>query len=397
MAIKFELDNLIYVCLSFLCDKTSPTNLIDILSCLYELINTGNLCFTGLQFNGTSGSSGGQPVSQQSSQPASENNKNKANNLQPFGASPNGRLSPYPERYSPIPGGGRISPYYDGKHSGDCKPLSPQSSQLSSSPSDNIVPQQPGNYNGNCNAILNRLFFKCFTILDANAEFILKSDYVNKIDHSLLIDILSRDTLKIESELTTFDLVRRWSSQACLKTRKNLVSENKRLLAGKALYLVRYLTMSKEEFLEGPYVSDLLISEEKLVLLNAIHNDCVDQEAYLYDEASSDLLISENGTINLDDFDHRSSQTLNHDLQWLLSETKMNVKRKYSRPTCLVAPNRINLSNNHALLDELNNDSNNNSKQYGNNNSGTIKKKTRSKKLLNGIGDFIICFIQLLD
>ena len=117
----------------------------------------------------------------------------------------------------------------------------------------------------------------------------------------------------------------------------------------------------------------------------------------MYDEASSDLLISENGTINLDDFDHRSSQTLNHDLQWLLSETKMNVKRKYSRPTCLVAPNRINLSNNHALLDELNNDGNNNSKQYGNNNSGTIKKKTRSKKLLNGIGDFIICFIQLLD
>lgn len=396
MAIKFELDNLIYVCLSFLSDKTSPTNLIDILSCLYELINTGNLCFTGLQFNSNTSSSPSSSSSncQQTSQQTCDNNKNKSNNLQPFGGnSPNtGRLSPYPERYSPIPGGGRISPYFNG----DTKTISQQNSQLSSSPSDNIVPQQPGNYNGTCNAILNRLFFKCFTILDANAEFILNSDYVNKIDHSLLIDILSRDTLKIESELTTFNLVKRWSSQACLKTRKSLISENKRLLAGKALYLVRYLTMTKEEFLEGPYVSDLLISEEKLVLLNAIHNGCVDQEHYLYDEQTSErLLISENGTINLDDFDLKSSATLNHDLQWLLSETKMNVKRKYSRPTCLVAPNRINLSNNHALLDELNNDNNNNSKQYGN--SGTIKKKSRPKKLLNGIGDFIICFIQLLD
>ena len=180
----------------------------------------------------------------------------------------------------------------------------------------------------------------------------------------------------------------------------NFKGENKRLLAGKALYLVRYLTMSKDEFLEGPYVSDLLIGEEKLVLLNAIHNGCIDQEHFMYDEQTADqILISENGTINLDDFDLKQTQTLNHDLQWLLSETKMNVKRKYSRPTCLVAPNRINLSNNHTLLDELNNDKNNNSQQFGINSSGngTIKKKSKHKKLLNGIGDFIICFIQLLD
>lgn len=115
------------------------------------------------------------------------------------------------------------------------------------------------------------------------------------------------------------------------------------------------------------------------------------------DENETQFRFNENGTINLDDFDLKS-QTLNHDLQWLLTETKMNVKRKYSRPTCLVAPNRINLSNNHTLLDELNNDKNNNSQQYGGNSgNGTIKKKSRPKKLLNGIGDFIICFIQLLD
>ena len=261
VAIKFELDNLIYVCLTFLYDKTSPTNLIDILSCLYELINSGNLCFTGLQFNNSNNSSNSQSSS---TAPPENNGKIQSNNLQPFAGSSNngGHLSPYPERYSPIPGGGRISPYFDG--SKDSKPIANQHSPLSSSPSDNIVPQQPGNYNGNCNAILNKLFFKCFTILDANAELILNSDYVNKIDHSLLVDILSRDTLKINSELVTFNLVKRWASQACLKNRKILNSENKRALAGKALYLVRYLTMSETEFLTGPYVSDdLLIREEK--------------------------------------------------------------------------------------------------------------------------------------
>jgi hypothetical protein len=205
------------VCLTFLNDKTSPTNLIDILSCLYELINTGNLCFTGLQFNATTNN---QSNSQNNQSQTNNEDQNKVNNLQPFGGSPNGgRLSPYPERYSPIPGG-RISPYFDG----NSKTINNQNSLLSSSPSDNIVPQQPGNYNGNCNVILNKLFFKCFTTLDANAEFILNSDYVNKIDHSLLIDILSRDSLKINSELTTFNLVKRWANQACLKTRKSLVS-----------------------------------------------------------------------------------------------------------------------------------------------------------------------------
>lgn len=156
--------------------------------------------------------------------------------------------------------------------------------------------------------------------------------------------------------------------------------------------------MSEQEFLYGgPYLSDLLISEEKSVLLNAINTKCVDQESYLFDAQDSENLFSENGRVNLDEVDLKEKQTLNHDLQWLLSETKMNVKRKYSRPTCLVAPNRINInSNNHQLLDELNNDKNNN-QQYGNHNQGTIKKKSRPKKLLNGIGDFIICFIQLLD
>jgi len=405
VAIKFELDNLIYVCLTFLYDKTSPTNLIDILSCLYELINSGNLCFTGLQFNNSTNSSNSQSNSPSSSsssnqqQEISSKIKSSSNNLQPFGANTNnGRLSPYPERYSPIPGGGRISPYFDG--SKDSKVMNNQTTALSSSPSDNIVPQQPGNYNGNCNAILNKLFFKCFTILDAHAELILSSDYVNKIDHSLLIDILSRDTLKINCELTTFNLVKRWSSQACLKTRQILSSENKRALAGKALYLVRYLTMSETDFLQGPYVSDLLISEEKEVLYNAIRTGYVNQgddQMYMYDEQESEFRFNENGTINLDDFDLKS-HSQNRNLQWLLTETKMNVKRKYSRPTCLVAPNRINLSNNHTLLEELSNDKNNNSQQYGNSSAnGTIKKKSRPKKLLNGIGDFIICFIQLLD
>ena len=48
---------------------------------------------------------------------------------------------------------------------------------------------------------------------------------MNKIEHSLLIDILSRDTLKIDSELTVFNLVKRWANQACLKTRKSLLSK----------------------------------------------------------------------------------------------------------------------------------------------------------------------------
>jgi hypothetical protein len=537
VAIKFELDSLIYVCLSFLYEKTSTDNLLDILSCLYELINTGSLCFTGLsgQSSETSSTAGSAthllnqphspppgyslrpptPPSSSSSSSLSSSSGNTSGplaaltaslplHLQPppalaaalqqlheqrlyaqqspcssprqppqyascasissnastiplgdaptiigpasaapfASASVNGvrpynyteslsidsnavaaanllaPLSPYPERCSPIPGGGRISPYFNGDQSTISQPAAPQQ--------DNITPQQPANSNGHCNRILNRLFFRCFCVLDANAEKILEDPRLALAEHSLLVDVLARDTLRVHHESACFQLLERWCSQQCMRTRRPLLAEHKRALAGRAVYLVRYLAMSADQFIKGPYLSDLLDNDEKDALLAAIHRRERAATASYADQSPPPSPGSR-------EFHHSATIALtehDHPLPALLQAAGMHRPRRYVKPTCLVAPNRINLNvNNHPLLDELSSvhDHNNNShggsstvggsrytNAYGDRcahidspvgspngspltNSLAKKKASRPKKLLNGIGDFIICFIQLLD
>jgi len=193
--------------------------------------------------------------------------------------------------------------------------------------------------------VLNELVVKCFDIIDANAEEILRSDSIEGLDQSLLVEILSRDTLSLASEMTAFDCLLNWASQQCLKNRLPLTSENKRNVLESGLYSARYLLMTVDDFMKGPYSSDLLSQEEKNYLLGRLRKDpCLD--------IPPKQLVGR----------------------------KLDIPRK-PRPKGSVKTTCDCKSK----------------KRRNESAIGGPRKKSASKKILNGLSGFMICVIQLLD
>jgi hypothetical protein len=200
-------------------------------------------------------------------------------------------------------------------------------------------------YSNNCDNILNELITRCYRTLDSEAKQILCSEAFSNLDHELMVKILSRDTLNVGTEMDVFDCIMRWSCQQCKKLCKELTGDNKRRVLGKALYCPRYLTLTADEFMRGPYNSDVLTDEEKNPLLARLTGDC---------------------QVVLPDY---------------LSGRKLDIKRIF-----------VEQANNG--VEGLASTSN----TATNSNAGIIaKKKSTSKKLLNGLGDLVICVIRLLD
>ena len=120
------------------------------------------------------------------------------------------------------------------------------------------------------------LLNRCLERMDNYAEQVLLSEDFDALsDIEIISEIVFRDNLQVNSELTVFGALQRWATRQCKCRQTEMTSSNKRKFLGSALYAVRYLLMSKEEFLGGPYASDLLTEEEKTWMLARIcgHHD----------------------------------------------------------------------------------------------------------------------------
>lgn len=115
------------------------------------------------------------------------------------------------------------------------------------------------------------LLNRCYERIDNYAEQVLLSEDCEGLpDGDIISEIVFRDSLQVNSELTVFNALQRWATRQCKCKQKEMTAENKRNVLGSALYAVRYLLMSKEEFLNGPYSSDLITNEEKSWFLSKI-------------------------------------------------------------------------------------------------------------------------------
>jgi len=193
---------------------------------------------------------------------------------------------------------------------------------------------------------LNELVIKCYEIIDTKAEEILRrDDSLESLDQSLLMEILSRDTLSLSSEMTAFECLLAWSSQQCLRQRLPVTGENKRVLLNQAVYAARYLLMSMDDFMRGPYGSEILTEDEKNYLLSRLRGDvCLD------------IPPKE------------------------LVGRKLDVPRKgdkVSRCDCKKKKSKKRSSSESA--------------------AGEVKRKSTSKKIMNGFSGFMLCVIQFLD
>ena len=188
----------------------------------------------------------------------------------------------------------------------------------------------------------SELIAKCYAILDSNADDILsRPEAIEFLDHSLLLEILNRDTLQLSSESVAFDCLVTWSCQQCLKQRVPVTGENRRSLLSEAVYSARYLVMSLDDYVRGPLTSDLLTDEEKTYLLARLRGEVCD--------VAPKAMIGR----------------------------KLDVPRK-SLPLV------------HSTCDCK-------SKKRAAGDASGPRKKSASKKLLNGLSGFMICVIQLLD
>ncbi|PRD31463.1 UNVERIFIED_CONTAM: BTB/POZ domain-containing protein 2 [Trichonephila clavipes] len=206
----------------------------------------------------------------------------------------------------------------------------------------------------------NELVFKCFLIVDHHADDVLQSELFETLELELMVEIVKRDTLQVSSEAVVFDSVMRWACRACKKQRKELTSENKRSVLGKALFLVRYLTMTPEEFLRGPVSHGILCKEDKEIFLYKLSNP------------NSPTVVSLPERWN----------------GWKISEKRQSQQNLPIATPEMASTNNVDLT---VMPSNSTQSANSNVKR------NDRKKKSMSKKFLNGVGDLVICVIQLLD
>lgn len=205
--------------------------------------------------------------------------------------------------------------------------------------------------------MLNRLVIRCYAIVDYYAEKILSSEEFSNLPADLVGSILCRDTLNLSSELQVFAAITHWACQQCKKARKELTDANKRLQLGDLVFYTRYLTLTLDDFLKGPYASQILSAEEKQVLLDKI-------------KSSAEVQLPKH-----------------------MQLFKLDIERVYEE---IYEEDEDELS---SCTDSHGED------KRGDSQSRTVqmepkprkKKKSKSKKILNGLGEVVLCVIKLLD
>jgi len=123
----------------------------------------------------------------------------------------------------------------------------------------------PTNFNC-CEPLLK----KCLDLIDEEAGQVLTSEDFEDLDISAIKMIVCRDSLCVKTENFVLDSLLRWSSRECKRQKLELSPEHRRKVLEGSQFLVRYLSMTTEDFKEGPLNSPLLTEEEQVSLLAAL-------------------------------------------------------------------------------------------------------------------------------
>ena len=103
-------------------------------------------------------------------------------------------------------------------------------------------------------------------VVDSRTREVIKSQNFCDIDGSLLGDFLKRDSLRI-TEVELFRAVFEWTESKCKEREMEVTEKNRRSVIGDAIYHLRFLAMSQDEFLQEVIPTRLLNSEDALSIL----------------------------------------------------------------------------------------------------------------------------------
>ncbi|XDV15649.1 hypothetical protein PO909_015686 [Leuciscus waleckii] len=102
---------------------------------------------------------------------------------------------------------------------------------------------------------------RCWEVIDAQAELALRSEGFCDIDTQTLESILRRETLNAK-EMVVFDAALSWAEAECQRQELQPTIENKRLVLGKSIYLIRIPAMALDDFANGVAQSGVLTLNE---------------------------------------------------------------------------------------------------------------------------------------
>lgn len=112
------------------------------------------------------------------------------------------------------------------------------------------------------------LMEKCLQIIRTKTDEVLKESSWEDVELGTLLKVLEQDDLQISSEIELFSAVERWAKSEC--SRKSLDPTNGKSLKsviGNALLKIRFLSLTPQEFAEGPGMSSLLTKDEAFAIL----------------------------------------------------------------------------------------------------------------------------------
>uniref|UniRef100_A0A2K5Y3W0 BACK domain-containing protein n=1 Tax=Mandrillus leucophaeus TaxID=9568 RepID=A0A2K5Y3W0_MANLE len=102
---------------------------------------------------------------------------------------------------------------------------------------------------------------RCWEVIDAQAEMVLRSEGFCEIDRQTLEIIITREAFNTKEEVV-FEALLNWAEAECKRQGLPVTPGNKRHVLGRALYLVRIPTTTLEEFAKGAVQADILTLEE---------------------------------------------------------------------------------------------------------------------------------------
>ncbi|EZA57597.1 hypothetical protein DMN91_002406 [Ooceraea biroi] len=116
------------------------------------------------------------------------------------------------------------------------------------------------------------LMEKCLQIICTKTAEVLKESSWEEIELATLLTVLDQDKLQINSEIELFIAVERWAKAECF--RKSVDPANGKVLRsilGDAFSKLRFLSLTPQEFAEGPGMSPMLSQDESFgILMNIL-------------------------------------------------------------------------------------------------------------------------------
>ncbi|XP_050672013.1 BTB/POZ domain-containing protein 6-B isoform X2 [Leptidea sinapis] len=107
------------------------------------------------------------------------------------------------------------------------------------------------------------LMNRCWEVIDAQAEMALTSDGFVDIDVSTLESVLERETLNCK-EINLFEAALSWAKAECVRREIEPTPSNKRAMLGSAIHLIRFPTMTLEEFANSAAQLGILTPQETI-------------------------------------------------------------------------------------------------------------------------------------